>query len=216
MSPLVLAALVLLLLEALVRFQPVPVLVPLLLEQRVLLRRIRLRHSQCCCRMSCSRFQRRHRSARATAWSWSTACAARATAWCWCAACAAEPQLGAGALHVSHELQLGSWLHTHGCSTRWLALAVVVLACSDVGGTVYAASRCWQASLLPTRTRILKCRIILSLVNQPNACTIGCTAPRNSPSDTRPGCGSLFFTRQQPILPDRNLSNNLPIFSPLI
>ena len=56
MSLPVLAPLELLQLEALEHFQLELVLVQQ--EPPVLLRRIRLRHNQCCCRKSCSRFQR--------------------------------------------------------------------------------------------------------------------------------------------------------------
>ena len=125
-----------------------------------------------------------------------------------------EPQLGAGALHVLHEPQLGAGaehepqLGAGSLHVSQLGAGVQQLGLQETCFTRTGLQCVWQRVGLQQRLRpasaavlvsisaanankILKCRIILSLVNQPNAAQYLCTAPHNSPEDTRLGCGSL-------------------------
>jgi hypothetical protein len=128
-------------LEALEHFQLV------LQEPLVLLRRIRLRHNQCCCRKSCSRFQRH---------CYRRSCKSHSLVLVHCRCCKSHSLvLGRCRCRKSHSLAL-VYSTELVCSTE--------LACSGGGGGGASCSeradhsdalpRCWQATLLPTQTRI--------------------------------------------------------------
>jgi hypothetical protein len=159
MSPLVLAPLVLLQLEALEHFQPVPELVLLLQEQRVLLRRIRLRHNQCCCRKSCSRFQRQ---------CYRRSCKSHSLVLVHCRCCMSHNLvLVRYRRRKSHSLVLVCYRrrksHSSALACNTALVCSTALACNGGGGGAScseradhsdALPRCWQATLLPTQTRI--------------------------------------------------------------
>ena len=116
---------------------------PLVQQLLVQLRHNRLRRSQCCCHMSCSRFQQRHMSRKSRSLELER-----------CMCC------------KSHSLALERSMCCKSCMSALVHSmcckkhASLALDGSVSGGSVLACSscdgqlrRCWTTSLLPTRTK---------------------------------------------------------------
>ena len=141
-------------------------LVQLLLEQ---LRHNRLRRSQCCCHMSCSRFQQRHMSRKSHSLELERCmcCMSRSLELERCMCCKSHSlELERCMCCMNRSLVLercmcymscmSALVHSM-CCKKHASLALdgsvsggSVLACSSCDGQL---RRCWTTSLLPTRTK---------------------------------------------------------------